>query len=77
LGRFGGAEVIVDIVVALALAWYAMKGIVNVVQAPGWKLEYISYQIFGSSIALAMLIKIVSKRRFLGGGVFLGASFLV
>lgn len=39
LCRIGGAEVIVDIVVALALAWYVIKGIADVIQAPGWKLE--------------------------------------
>jgi hypothetical protein len=76
LGRIGGAEVIVNIVVALALAWYVMKDIADVIQAPGWKLENISYQIFGLSIALAVLIQGVSKRRLLEGGVFLGTSFL-
>jgi hypothetical protein len=76
LGRIGGAEVIVNIVVALALAWYVMKDIGDVIQVPGWKLENISYQIFGLSIALAVLIQGVSKRRFLEGGVFLGTTFL-
>jgi hypothetical protein len=76
LGRIGGAEVIVNIVVALALAWYVMKDIADVLQVPGWKLENISYQIFGLSIALAVLIQGVSKRRLLEGGVFLGTSFL-
>jgi hypothetical protein len=76
LGRIGGAEVIVNIVVALALAWYVMKDIGDVIQAPGWKLENISYQIFGLSIALAVLVQGVSKRRLLEGGVFLGTSFL-
>jgi hypothetical protein len=76
LGRIGGAEVIVNIIVALVLAWYVMKGIADVVQVPGWRLEDISYQIFGLSIALAVLIQGVSKRRLLEGGVFLGTSFL-
>ena len=76
LGRIGGAEIIVNIVVALALAWYVMKDIADVVQLPGWKLEHISFQILGLSIALAVLIQGVSKRRFLEGGVFLGTSFL-
>ena len=76
LGRIGGAEVIVNIVVALALAWYVMKDIGDIIQVPGWKLENISYQIFGLSIALAVLIQGVSKRRLLEGGVFLGTSFL-
>ncbi len=76
LGRIGSAEVILNIVVALALAWYVMKGIGDVIQKPGWKLENISYQIFGLSIALAVLIQGVSKRRLLEGGVFLGTSFL-
>jgi hypothetical protein len=76
LGRIGGAEVIVNIVVALALAWYVMKDIADIIQAPGWKLENISYQIFGLSIALAVLIQGVSKRRLLEGGVFLGTSLL-
>jgi len=76
LGRIGGAEVIVNIVVALALAWYVMKDIGDIVQVPGWRLENISYQIFGLSIALAVLIQGVSKRRLLEGGVFLGTSFL-
>ena len=76
LGRIGGAEVIVNIVVALALAWYVMKGIADVIQVPGWNLEDISYQILGLSIALAVLIQGVSKRRLLEGGVFLGTSFL-
>jgi hypothetical protein len=76
LGRIGGAEVIVNIVVALALAWYVMKDIADIIQVPGWKLENISYQIFGLSIALAVLIQGVSKRRLLEGGVFLGTSFL-
>ena len=76
LGRIGGAEVIVNIVVALALAWYVMKDIADVLQVPGWKLENISYQIFGLSIALAVLIQGVSKRRLLESGVFLGTNFL-
>jgi hypothetical protein len=76
LGRIGGAEVIVNIIVALALAWYVMKDIADVIQAPGWKLENISYQIFGLSIALSVLIQGVSKRRLLEGGVFLGTNFL-
>jgi len=76
LGRIGGAEVIVNIIVALALAWYVMKDMADVIQAPGWRLENISYQIFGLSIALAVLIQGVSKRRLLEGGVFLGTSFL-
>jgi hypothetical protein len=76
LGRIGGAEVIVNIVVALALAWYVMKDIADIIQTPSWKLENISYQIFGLSIALAVLIQGVSKRRLLEGGVFLGTSFL-
>jgi hypothetical protein len=54
-----------------------MKDIADIIQAPGWKLENISYQIFGLSIALAVLIQGVSKRRLLEGGVFLGTSFLV
>jgi hypothetical protein len=76
LGRIGGAEVIVNIVVALALAWYVMKDIADIIQGPSWKLESISYQVFGLSIALAVLIQGVSKRRLLEGGVFLGTSFL-
>jgi hypothetical protein len=76
LGRIGDAEVIVNIVVALALAWYVLKDIADIIQVPGWKLENISYQIFGLSIALAVLIQGVSKRRILEGGVFLGTSFL-
>ena len=76
LGRIGGTEVIVNIVVALALSWYAMKSMADVIQAPGWKLENISYEIFGLSIALAVLIQGVTKRRLLEGGVFLGTSFL-
>ena len=76
LGRIGGAEVIVNIIVALALAWYVMKDIADVIQLPGWKLENISYQIFGLSIALAVLIQGVSKRKLLAGGVFLGTSLL-
>ena len=76
LGRIGGGEIIVNIVVALALAWYVMKDIGDIIQAPGWKLENISYQVFGLSIALAVLIQGVSKRRLLEGGVFLGTSFL-
>jgi hypothetical protein len=76
LGRLGGAEVIVNIIVALALAWYVMKDISDIIQAPGWKLENISYQIFGLSIALAVLIQGVSKRKLLEGGVFLGTSLL-
>jgi hypothetical protein len=76
LGRIGGAEVIVNIVVALALAWYVMKNISDTIQVPGWKLENISYQIFGLSIALAVLVQGVIKRKLLEGGVFLGTSFL-
>jgi hypothetical protein len=76
LGRIGGSEVIVNIVVALALAWYVMKDINDIIQVPGWKLENISYQIFGLSIALAVLIQGVIKRRLLESGVFLGTSFL-
>jgi hypothetical protein len=76
LGRIGGAEVIVNIVVALALAWYVLKDIGDIVQMPGWKLENISYQVFGLSIALAVLVQGVSKRRVLQGGIFLGTSFL-
>jgi hypothetical protein len=76
LGRIGGAEVIVNIVVALALAWYVMKDISDIVQVPGWKLENISYQVFGLSIALAVLVQGVIKRRVLQGGFFLGTSLL-
>jgi hypothetical protein len=76
LGRIGGSEVIVNIVVALALAWYVMKDIGDIIQLPGWRLESIAYQIFGLSIALAVLVQGVSKRKFLQGGVFLGTSLL-
>jgi hypothetical protein len=76
LGRIGGAEIIVNIVVALALAWYVMKNIGDTIQTSGWKLEDISYQVFGLSIALSVLIQGVSKRRLLEGGAFLGTSFL-
>jgi hypothetical protein len=53
-----------------------MKDIGEIIQVPGWKLENISYQIFGLSIALAVLVQGVTKRRLLEGGVFLGTSFL-
>jgi hypothetical protein len=76
LGRVGGSEVIINIIVALALAWYVMKDMGETIQVPGWKLEYISYQIFGLSVALAVLVQGVSKRRLLEGGIFLGTSFL-
>jgi hypothetical protein len=76
LGRIGGSEVIMNIIVALALAWYAMKDLGDILQVPGWKPEHISFQIFGLSIALAVLVQGVSRRKFLQGGVFLGTSLL-
>jgi hypothetical protein len=76
LGRLGSAEVIMNIVVALGLSWYTLKNLGDTIQMPGWKPEDISYQVFGLSIALAVLVQGVSKRRFVQGGVFLGTSLL-
>lgn len=76
LGRIGGVEVIVNIVVALALAWYTLKDTSDIIQTPGWKFGDISYQMFGLAIALGVLIQGVSKRKLLENGVFLGTSFL-
>jgi hypothetical protein len=76
LGRLGSAEVIMNIVVALGLSWYTLKDLGDIIQMPGWKPEDISYQVFGLSIALAVLVQGVSKRRFVQGGVFFGTSLL-
>lgn len=76
LGRIGGAEVIVNIVIALALAWYVLKDMGEVVQTPGWKLENVSFQIFGLAVAVAVLVQGVAKRKLLQEGVFLGTSLI-
>jgi hypothetical protein len=76
LGHIGGFEVIINLAVALALGWYVVKNALEAMQNPMWKMADIAYQVFGFSVAVAVLIQAAGKRKLVQHGVFLGTSLL-
>lgn len=76
LGRVPGLEMLINIFTAVALGWYVLKNLMEIVKLSDWKFADISYEVFGLSIAIAVLIQGVSKRGLFERGVFHGTGLL-
>jgi hypothetical protein len=74
LGRVRGPDMMINLFTGAALTWFAVTDIVEIVPKIHWTFQDISFQIFGLSLAFAVVIQGVSKRRLVERGVFHGTG---
>jgi hypothetical protein len=74
LGRVPVHDMIISLFAGVALAWIAVKDLVEITQRFHWTFQDISLQIFGLSLSFAVLIQGVSKRGLMDRGVFYGTG---
>jgi len=75
LGRIPTQDMIINVFAGVGLTWIAVIDIIGIVQTPNWAFRDLSLQILGLSIAYAVLIQALSKRRLMEQGVFFGTGF--
>lgn len=74
LGRVPVHDMIISLFAAVALAWIAVKDLVEITQMLRWTFQDISLQIFGLSLSLAVIIQGVSRRGLMDHGIFYGTG---
>jgi hypothetical protein len=76
LGKMQGIEMIINIALGALLGYYVVKDIVAMMETPPWTFAGISYDVFGLSIAIAVVIQGVSGRALFERGVFHGTGLI-
>ena len=76
LGRIPVPDMIINVFAGLGLAWFAVTDAMQITHAGLWTFGDISLQILGVSIAVAVLIQGIGKRRILEQGVFHGTGLI-
>ena len=76
LGKMQGIEMIINIALGVLLGYYIVKNMVGLIEAHPWTFADISYDVFGLSIAVAVIIQGVSGRALFERGVFHGTGLI-
>lgn len=75
LGRVPVQDMIINLFLGAALAWYAVMDIVTISHLPHWTFQYISIPILGLSLSYALVVQGLVKRKITEHGVSYGTGF--
>lgn len=75
LGRVPVQDVIINLVLAAGLAWFAVSDIVAISHLPRWTFQYVSFQILGLSLSYAVAVQGLVKRKIMEHGLCYGTGF--
>lgn len=75
LGRVPVQDVIINLFLGAGLAWFAVSDIVAISHLPRWAFQYVSFQILGLSLAYAVVVQGLVKRKLMEHGICYGTGF--
>jgi hypothetical protein len=75
LGRVPLQDVIINLVLAAALAWFEVSDIVTISHMPRWTFQYVSLQVLGLSLAYAVAVQGLVRRKIMERGLCYGTGF--
>ncbi len=75
LGRVPVQDMIINLFLGAALAWFAVTDILAISHLSRWNLRYISIQILGLSLAYALFVQGLVKRKIMEQGLNYGTGF--
>ncbi len=75
LGRVPLQEMIINLLLGAALAWFAVSDILAISQLPVWSFQFVSFQILGLSLSYALFVQGLVKRKFTERGLNYGTGF--
>jgi hypothetical protein len=74
LGRVPAQDMILNLFLGAALAWFAVSDILIVSHLPGWSFQYISFPMLGLSLSYALIVQGLVKRKIMERGLCYGTG---